>query len=367
MRYISVAVIFLLSMGQAIAEIEIGVAGPLSGKYALFGNQVVLGATRAVEDLNAAGGLFGEPLAVTSVDDECGEETAKAVANQLVGKSVSVVIGHFCSAASMAAAPVYAKQKLVQLSPASPNPKYTLERPDPDGGTYRLFGHFDEQPRIAGSYLRANFNDQRVAFAHDGTAYGRKLADAARKEFRTLGGRERLKLEFSAGQVSYPGLITQLQSQRIDLLYLGAFETEAAIIAQQIAAAGLTTKIMGGDTLMSARFGDLAGAASEGTLLTFQPDLTGLPEAADFIAYLNEQEQPVDGYALYGYAAVQIFVQAAKSAGNLEFPALVDALNSAKFTSVIGDVKFDPFGNNSSPGYMVYQWQDNDVLPVTKQ
>ena len=54
MRHSIIAALLLLSMGQAAADIQIGVAGPLSGKYAVFGKQVVLGASRAVEDLYQA-------------------------------------------------------------------------------------------------------------------------------------------------------------------------------------------------------------------------------------------------------------------------------------------------------------------------
>jgi branched-chain amino acid transport system substrate-binding protein len=48
--------------GSAWAEIVIATAGPMTGQYASFGEQMKAGAEQAVEDINAAGGVNGEQL-----------------------------------------------------------------------------------------------------------------------------------------------------------------------------------------------------------------------------------------------------------------------------------------------------------------
>jgi hypothetical protein len=45
--------------GAAAAEILIGVAGPMTGKNAWFGEQIERGTALAVADINAAGGMLG--------------------------------------------------------------------------------------------------------------------------------------------------------------------------------------------------------------------------------------------------------------------------------------------------------------------
>jgi branched-chain amino acid transport system substrate-binding protein len=47
----------------AQAEIRVAVAGPMSGQYSWFGEQMQWGAELAVEDLNAAGGVRPVTLA----------------------------------------------------------------------------------------------------------------------------------------------------------------------------------------------------------------------------------------------------------------------------------------------------------------
>ena len=103
----------------------------MTGQYASFGAQMKAGAEQAVADINAAGGVLGQKLVLEVGDDACDPKQAVAVANQLAGKGVAFVAGHFCSGSSIPASAVYAEAGIVQISPASTNPKFTDERPGP--------------------------------------------------------------------------------------------------------------------------------------------------------------------------------------------------------------------------------------------
>ena len=46
----------------AVADILIATAGPMTGQYASFGEQMRRGAEMAVQDINAAGGVLGQQL-----------------------------------------------------------------------------------------------------------------------------------------------------------------------------------------------------------------------------------------------------------------------------------------------------------------
>ncbi len=58
----------------AHAEIKIGIAGPLSGSTFNVGEQQEIGALRAIAHLNDNGGLLGQEVVATSVDDACEPE-----------------------------------------------------------------------------------------------------------------------------------------------------------------------------------------------------------------------------------------------------------------------------------------------------
>ena len=50
--------------GAAQADVLIGVAGPLTGPNAAFGAQLQNGAQQAADDINAAGGVLGQKIAL---------------------------------------------------------------------------------------------------------------------------------------------------------------------------------------------------------------------------------------------------------------------------------------------------------------
>ena len=149
LKSLSFAAMMVLATGAAHADITIATAGPMTGQYASFGAQMKAGAEAAVRDINAAGGVLGQMLKLEVGDDACDPKQAVAVANQMVNKGVKFMAGHFCSGSSIPASAVYDEEGIVQISPASTNPKFTDERPGP--GVYRVCGRDDQQGEVAGA------------------------------------------------------------------------------------------------------------------------------------------------------------------------------------------------------------------------
>lgn len=111
----------------AAQEIAIGVAGPMTGPVAPFGEQVKRGAEMAVADINARGGVLGKMLALEIADDACDPKLAVAVANQLPRKKAVFVAGHVCSSSSIAASAVDNEAGILQITPGSTTPALTDE------------------------------------------------------------------------------------------------------------------------------------------------------------------------------------------------------------------------------------------------
>src|SRR4029079_1638664 len=109
------------------ADIQVATVGPITGQYASFGEQMKRGAEMAFKDISAAGGVLGEQLVLSVGDDACDPKQAVAVANQMVSKGVKFVDGHFCSGSSIPASKVYEEEGVLQITPASTNPKFTDE------------------------------------------------------------------------------------------------------------------------------------------------------------------------------------------------------------------------------------------------
>ena len=353
----SVAAVAGVAMSSAaLADIVIATAGPMTGQYASFGAQMKAGAEQAVADINAAGGVNGEMLVLEVGDDACDPKQAVAVANQLVGKGAVLVAGHFCSGSSIPASAVYAEEGLIQITPASTNPKFTDERPGP--GIFRVCGRDDQQGLTAGNLLSTEFGSNNIAIIHDKTAYGKGLADATKAVMNDAGKTETLYEAYTAGEKDYTALVSKLKSENIDVLYVGGYHTEAGLIKRQMVDQGMDTILVSGDALVTDEYWSITGPAGAGTLMTFSPDPRKNAEAAPVVAALEAAGKTAEGYSLYTYAAIQTWAAAVTAAGTTDYDAVVSALNEGEFDTVLGSLSFDDKGDVSLPGYVWYEWKD---------
>src|ERR1051325_342778 len=93
--------------GAANAQIKIGVAGPITGPNAAFGAQLKNGTEMAVEDINAAGGVMGQKLTLSTGDDVSDPKQGVSVANKFAAEGIKWVVGHFNSGVSIPSSEVY--------------------------------------------------------------------------------------------------------------------------------------------------------------------------------------------------------------------------------------------------------------------
>ncbi|TCT12714.1 amino acid/amide ABC transporter substrate-binding protein (HAAT family) [Tepidamorphus gemmatus] len=346
----------IAAAGAAHADITIATAGPMTGQYASFGAQMKAGAEQAVADINAAGGVLGQKLVLEVGDDACDPKQAVAVANQMVGKSIALMAGHFCSGSSIPASQVYAEEGIIQISPASTNPKFTDERPGP--GVFRVCGRDDQQGQVAGKFLAEKFGDKKIAILHDKSAYGKGLADETKKYMNEAGKQEALYEAYTAGEKDYTALVSKLKSENIDVVYVGGYHTEAGLIVRQMRDQGMDALLISGDALVTDEYWQITGDAGQGTLMTFSPDPRKNPDAAPVVEAFRAKGIEPEGYVLYTYAAIQTWAQAVEKAGSTDYDAVVKALNEGEFDTVLGKLSFNEVGDVSLPGYVFYEWKD---------
>jgi branched-chain amino acid transport system substrate-binding protein len=350
----AVAAAVLLAAGAARADITIGVAGPLSGSEAAFGEQFKRGAQKAVEDINAKGGVLGQKLALVMGDDACDPKQAVAVANEMASRKVPFVAGHFCSGSSIPASEVYAETGILQISPGSTNPKLT-ERKLPN--VFRTCGRDDQQGVIAAEYIATHMKGKVVAIVHDKSAYGKGLADQTRDALGKAGVKEAIYEAISAGEKDYSALVTKLKAAKVDVLYFGGYKTEAGLIVRQLRDQGMQTRLMGGDALVTEEYWAITGAAGEGTMMTFSPDPRKNPANAELVKYFRDQKYEPEAYTLYTYGTIQAWAQAAEKAKSTDWKKVAAVLKADKFDTAIGTIGFDAKGDVAAPGYVMYVWK----------
>lgn len=349
---IGVIASIIWTITAAQAEIKIGVAGPLTGTAQGIGEQQQAGAQRAVADINANGGLLGQQLALISVDDGCEPKQAEAAARQLVSQGVVFVAGSMCSGASIAESPIYEAAGIVMISPGSTNPKVTEAG---HKNVFRVAGRDDKQGIVAGDYLADNYAKSKLAIIHDGQAYGLGLAEETKKQLNKRGVTEVMFESYLPEQKDYLSLVEKLSATKIDVLYVGGYVSDIALIIRQAKKKLPTLKLVSGDTLASEDFLIIAGEAGEGAYFTFGPDIRLRPEAATIVAAFRDKDgyEPA-GYTLYSYGAVQAWAQAVQQAGALESAGVINALHKGTFDTVLGKIGFDEKGDVT--GMSAFVW-----------
>lgn len=350
---------------RAVAQsggIRIASVGPMTGQYAAFGAQLRAGAEQAVTDLNAAGGVLGQQLALEIGDDACDPRQAVSVANQMASRQVKLIAGHFCSGSSIPASKVYLEEGVLQISPASTNPKFTDE-----GGwnTFRTCGRDDQQGIVAGQYIAKTYAGKKVAILHDNSAYGKGLADETKKSLNAAGMTEALYAAYTPGERDYSAIVSRLKSAGVDVIYVGGYHTEAGLILRQAKEQGMPVTLIGGDALVTNEFWQITGAAGEGTLMTFSSDPRKRPSAAEVVGRFRARNVDPEGYVLYTYAAVQIWAEAAKKANSTDPRKVSEALKSGgPWSCVLGSVSFDRKGDVTVPDYVFYVWKNGAYAEV---
>lgn len=345
----------LLGMGSAMAEILIATAGPMTGQYASFGEQMRRGAEMAVADINAKGGVLGQKLRLTVGDDACDPKQAVAVANKFVSDGVKFVAGHFCSGSSIPASQVYTEEDILQISPASTNPKLTDE-----GGpnVFRVCGRDDQQGIVAGTFLAKTYGDKKIAILHDKTAYGKGLADETKKQLNKMGIQEAMYEAYTAGEKDYSALVSKMKGAGIDVFYLGGYHTEGGLMIRQAREQGYGVQLVSGDALVTDEFWKITGEAGAGTLMTFSPDPRKNKMAAPVVKKFRDGGYEPEGYTLYTYGAIQAWAQAAEKAGSTDTGKLIGALRGNQFQTVLGTIGFNKTGDVTAPGYVWYEWKN---------
>src|SRR6266851_3587436 len=256
----------------AFAQLKIGSAGPMTGQYAAFGEQLKRGATMAVEEINAAGGVNGQKLELAIGDDACDPKQATAVANKMVTDKVVFVAGHYCSSSSIPASDIYKEGKILQITPASTNPALT-DGAFAKGNTtvFRTVGRDDIQGPTMANYILKTFPKAKVAIIHDKTTYGKGVADEAKKALNAGGMKEVMYEAINRGDKDFTALISKMKQAKIDIMILGGYHPEGAAIIKQSREQGLSSQLVGFDALATDEFAKLGGAATNGVLMSFPP------------------------------------------------------------------------------------------------
>jgi len=358
---LALAVASVLGLSSyAHADLKIGVAGPMTGANAAFGEQYMKGAQAAADQINAAGGVNGEKIVLVKGDDACEPKQAVSIANRLVDQDkVAGVVGHFCSSSTIPASEVYDEAGVIAITPGSTNPLVT-ERGMV--GMFRMCGRDDQQGVVAGDYIVDVLKGKKVVVLHDKDTYGQGLADATKAQLEKRGVKPVLYEGLTRGEKDFSAVVTKIRAAGADVVYFGGLHPEAGPLVRQLREQGLKdVAFMSDDGIVTDELVATAGGAqyTNGVYMTFGADPRLLPDSKAVVEQFRKSGTEPEGYTLYAYASIQALAAAFNGAKSNKGEDAAEWLKANPVKTVMGEKRWDKKGDLTVSDYVVYQWDAN--------
>ena len=339
---------FLGLTGPSWADsIKIPLAAPFTGPLASFGEGMKNGALLKAEEINAAGGINGRKVEVVLEDELCDPKEAATVATKLAGDPhVSVVVGHLCSSASLAALPIYKEAKLPAISPASTNINLGKSSPYYFRNVYKD----DFQGLFLAKYAKNVKGYKKVAVFYEMNDYSMGLMKAFMEQAKKNGIRIMGKEAYTAETTDFKPQLTKFKMMKPDAIFIPGYAPQGTLIISQARSLGMkNVDFLGADGLDDNLM--LKNPDAEGLFVTtpFIPDKAG-PKAAGFIkAYRKKFGIDPNWFAANTYDAVSIAAAAIANAGQdrkkvREYLVSIDSKAKA-YDGVAGKTYFDKNGD----------------------
>jgi branched-chain amino acid transport system substrate-binding protein len=340
--------------------IRIGAAGPMTGSQSKMGMDLKNAAELAVAEWNEKGGVLGKKIVLLAGDDQADPKQAVSVANKFINQNAAAVVGHWNSNCSISAAPFYNTANIVMISPATTNPRLTLQG---FKTVFRVCGTDDQQGSIAAQFVLKTLKPKRVAIIHDKSTYGQGLADYFKK---ALG--DRIQVVYYGGIIQgdpdYRGVLTTIKEGKPDLYFFGGIYPEAGRLVRQAKEVGLNIPMITGDGVFDPTLISIAGKSAEGTYVTFGREPAGLPSAKAFIDHYKARYGEPGPYSIYAYDAANIILTSIAQTGTTDGARVAEYISKTTFHGAFGDISFDKNGDVTKAPYVIWQVKDGKFAEV---
>lgn len=363
--FLAGCVALAMSHAAMAKDIKVAVVGAMSGPVAQYGDMQWTGAQQAIADINAKGGVNGDKLVAVKYDDVCDPKQAVAVANKVINDGIRYVIGHLCSSSTQPASDIYEDEGVLMITPAATAPDLTSRG-------YKLImrttGLDSDQGPTAAKYILSEIKPQRIAVVHDKQQYGEGLARSVQDSLKKAGGNVVLFEGVTAGDKDFSTLVARLKKDNVDFVYFGGYHPEMGQILRQARAAGLKTQFMGPEGVGNASLSNIAGAASEGMLVTLPKRYDQVPANKAIVDALKAKKEDSTGpFVWTTYAALQSLAAGMERSKSAEPEAIVKNLKEgAAVPTVMGDLNWDEKGDLKGFEFGVFKWHADGSSTAVK-
>jgi branched-chain amino acid transport system substrate-binding protein len=374
--------------GASSGEVTVYSSLPLQGASRPQTTAMVQGIRLALKQANNKAGDF--TIKYESLDDSTAQagawtpEATSANARKAAQDDSAVAyIGEFNSGASAISLPILNEAGLAQISPANTAVGLTTDEAGADAGEpdkyyptgERHYARIVPKDTIQGAALATLMKEEGCKNAYilnDKEVYGaglsRNIEGAAEEQQLEILGNEGIDPKAP----NFRSLASKLKSEGTDCFVFSGITANGAVqLYKDVAAALPGAKLFGPDGVAEAGFADPkeggipANVADrvKVTVATLSPDQYP-PEGKKFFSDFEKEygEKNPDPYAIYGYEAMRLVMDALERAGSSDKQAVIDAVFDTKGRqSVLGTYDIDENGDTTLTDYGVYSIEGGEL------
>jgi hypothetical protein len=217
--------------GATGGPLVIGTLLPLTGNLAFLGPPEVAGAKLAINDINAAGGVLGQPAQLVEGDSgDTSTDTATQTVDRLLQSGVNAIIGAASSGVSLTVIDTIVGAGVLQFSPANTGDGFTTYN---DNGLYFRTAPPDVLQAIALADLIIEDGNNTVGILALNDPYGTGLAENTLENLVDAGLSEEdiVSITYDPQAANFDSEVQEMVDFNPDAIVIIGFEESSRIIA----------------------------------------------------------------------------------------------------------------------------------------
>ena len=269
------------SFALAQQTYKFGLAMPLTGGQALYGNDQVKAAQWAVEAINANGGVNGKKLEMIVLDTQADPQVGIQAVNRLINVDKTPVFVTAWSGVVKAVAPLANDNKVVELSVGANSPDIATL----GDYVYTTFPLADVDIRAVAQYSAKEMGKKRAAVLFINNETGIGSAEVYRDTFTKAGGQVVAYEAYDQKATDFTGPLLKIRAANAEIIHLQGLVSESPQVIAQARQLGINVPITSYSGIYNPKLIQQLGAAAEGVIATsLAPGVDDSPAVKDYVA-----------------------------------------------------------------------------------
>ncbi len=327
--------------------IRVGFVGTLSGRVSDLSVSGREGATLAVEQFNAGGGLEGRPVHLLSRDDGHNRAEARQAVSGLIDDEVVAIIGHMTSSMSRATISLINNEEMLMISPTT-STSYLAGR---DDFFLRVYPSHQEQIDLLSRYIFQEKGVENMVGVYDlsNHEYTVDWYTSFRRFFNEQGGTILHSAAFTSGtDFSHEEVLQRILSPEAEGILILAGGGDTARLVQALRLLDSDLPVFTGAWAKTRELIAQGGTGVEGLAVAHFFDSDSEQEDYQNFRreYLDRFGHEPDFGALFSYEATRVLLWALENTDDWSGSGLREIIiGEGHFSGLQGDFFIDRFGD----------------------